>query len=162
MIDLMPKLLTYEPYEKVSGNEKEYIYKVLCGDIASDTFVINKEYVMYDELFRGFISHVQYAVDGINRKRIKWESLDWLSEWKDKYYPFVNGMIKGRAVYPVIFKKICFFWLVEVSHIGTFQDDVKYVIVFVFLCGFWGNKCFPILMGYGGNASCLSMVRLLY
>ena len=71
MIDLMLKLLTYDPYEKVSGNEKEYIDKVLCGDIASDTFVINKEYVMYNELFRGFISHVQYAVDGINRKRIK-------------------------------------------------------------------------------------------
>lgn len=45
--------------------------------------------------------------------KIQWESLDWLSEWKDKYYPVVNGMIKGRAVYPVIFKKICFFWLVE-------------------------------------------------
>lgn len=44
MIDLMLKLLTYEPYEKVSGNEKEYIDKVLCGDIASDTVVTNKEY----------------------------------------------------------------------------------------------------------------------
>lgn len=76
MIDLMLKLLTYEPYEKVSGNEKEYIDKVLCGDIAGDTVVIYKEYVMYDELFRGFLSHVQYAVDGINWKRIKWESLD--------------------------------------------------------------------------------------
>ena len=113
MIDLMLKLLTYEPYEKVSGNEKKYINKVLCGDIASDTVVTNKEYVMYDELFRGFLSHVQYTVDGINWKRIKWESLDWLREWKDKYYPIVNGMIKGRAVYPVIFKKICFFWIVE-------------------------------------------------
>ena len=25
MIELMLKLLTYEPYEKVSGNEKDYI-----------------------------------------------------------------------------------------------------------------------------------------
>lgn len=47
MIDLMLKLLTYEPYEKVSGNEKEYIDKVLCGDIASDTVVTNKEYCLY-------------------------------------------------------------------------------------------------------------------
>lgn len=44
MIDLMLKLLTYEPYEKVFGNEKEYIGKVLCGDIANNTVVTNKEY----------------------------------------------------------------------------------------------------------------------
>ena len=44
MIDLMLKLLTYEPYEKVSGNEKEYIDKVLHGDIDSGTVVTNKEY----------------------------------------------------------------------------------------------------------------------
>lgn len=117
MIDLMLKLLTYEPYEKVSGNEKEYIDKVLCGDIASDTVVTNKEYMVYDDLFRSFFSHVCYysgkKVNTIEWEKIQWESLDWLSEWKDKYYPVVNGMIKGRAVYPVIFKKICFFWLVE-------------------------------------------------
>ena len=29
MLELMLKLLTYEPYEKVSGNEKDYIDKVL-------------------------------------------------------------------------------------------------------------------------------------
>lgn len=56
MIDLMLKLFTYEPCEKVSGNEKEYIDKVLRGDIAIDTVVTNKEYAMYDELFRGFLT----------------------------------------------------------------------------------------------------------
>lgn len=85
MLELMLKLLTYEPYKKVSGNEKDYIDKVLCGDIVSDTVVTSKEYMVYDDLFRGFISHIQYSDNGINWKRIKWESLDWLREWKDTY-----------------------------------------------------------------------------
>lgn len=49
MLELMLKLLTYEPYEKVSGNEKEYIDKVLCGDIAVNTVVTNKEYILIDQ-----------------------------------------------------------------------------------------------------------------
>lgn len=81
---------------------------------------------MYDELFRGFLSQVQYIVDGINWKRIKWESLDWLSEWKDKYYPVVNGMIKGRAVYPVIFKKICFFLMKFPNKLFEYKETVIY------------------------------------
>lgn len=35
MIELMLKLLTYEPYEVVSGNEKDYIDKVLSENITS-------------------------------------------------------------------------------------------------------------------------------
>lgn len=42
MIELMLKLLTYEPYEKVSGNEKDYIDKVLSENITSSTAVTNK------------------------------------------------------------------------------------------------------------------------
>ena len=37
---------------------------------------------------------------------------------------------------------------VEVSHIGTFEDDVKYVIAFVFFCSFYGKKYFENMMGY--------------
>ena len=41
MIELMLNLLTYEPYEKVSGNEKDYIDKVLSENITSSTAVIH-------------------------------------------------------------------------------------------------------------------------
>ena len=55
MIDLMLKLLTYEPYEKVSGNEKDYIDKVLSQVINTKTVNVSTEYVVYDELFRDFL-----------------------------------------------------------------------------------------------------------
>lgn len=119
MLELMLKLLTYEPYEKVSGNEKEYIDKVLCGDIAINTVITNREYAMYDELFRGFLSHVQYTVDGINWKRIEWSDFDWIKQWKSRYYPPEKYMGTNREVYPILFKKICFFWMTE----GNLSDE---------------------------------------
>lgn len=113
MIELMLKLLTYEPYEKVSGNEKDYIDKVLSEKITSDTVVTNKEYIIYDELFRGFMGFLNYSSKGILWKSIQWDFLGWLRDWKNKYYPVNDGMIDDRAIYPVLFKKICFFILVE-------------------------------------------------
>lgn len=113
MIELMLKLLTYEPYEKVSGNEKDYIDKVLSEKITSDTVVTNKEYIIYDELFRGFMGFLNYSSKGILWKSIQWDSLGWLRDWKNKYYPVNDGMIDDRAIYPVLFKKICLFILVE-------------------------------------------------
>lgn len=113
MIELMLKLLTYEPYEKVSGNEKDYIDKVLSEKITSDTAVTNKEYIIYDELSRGFMDFLNYSSTGIFWKGIQWNSLGWLRNWKNKYYPVNDGMIDDRAIYPVLFKKICFFILVE-------------------------------------------------
>ena len=109
----MLKLLTYEPYEKVSGNEKDYIDKVLSEKITSDTVVTNKEYIIYDELFRGFMGFLNYSSKGILWKSIQWDFLGWLRDWKNKYYPVNDGMIDDRAIYPVLFKKICFFILVE-------------------------------------------------
>lgn len=113
MIELMLKLLTYEPYEKVSGNEKDYIDKVLSEKITSDTVVTNKEYIIYAELFREFMDFLNYSSKGILWKSIQWDSLGWLRDWKNKYYPVNDGMIDDRAIYPVLFKKICFFILVE-------------------------------------------------
>lgn len=117
MIELMLKLLTYEPYEKVSGNEKDYIDKVLSEKITSDTVVTNKEYIIYDELFREFMDFLNYSSKGILWKSIQWNSLGWLRDWKNKYYPVNDGMIDGREIYPVLFKKISFFILVE-AHKG--------------------------------------------
>ena len=64
MIELMLKLLTYEPYEKVSGNEKDYIDKVLSENITSSTAVTNKGYIIYDGLFRGFMDFLNYSSTG--------------------------------------------------------------------------------------------------
>ena len=50
VIDLMLKLLTYEPYEKVSGNEKDYIDKVLSQVINTKTVNVSTEYVVYTKI----------------------------------------------------------------------------------------------------------------
>lgn len=120
MIDLMLKLLTYEPYEKVSGNEKDYIDKVLSQVINTKTVNVSTEYVVYDELFRGFLSHVKYSANGIDWNNIKFEDFDWLKKWKSKYYPAQKYIGKNREVYPILFKKICFFWITE----GNLSDEV--------------------------------------
>ena len=98
MIELMLKLLTYEPYEKVSGNEKDYIDKVLSEKTTSDTAVTDKDYIIYDGLFRGFMDFLNYSSTGIFWKGIQWNSLGWLRDWKNKYLPVDNGMIDGREV----------------------------------------------------------------
>lgn len=125
MIELMLKLLTYEPYEKVSGNEKDYIDKVLSEKFTSDTAVTNKEYIIYDELFRGFMDFLNYSSTGIFWKGIQWNSLGWLRDWKNKYLPVDNGMIDGRELYPVLFKKICFFILVEAYKGNSDKKDTE-------------------------------------
>lgn len=125
MIELMLKLLTYEPYEKVSGNEKDYIDKVLSEKITSDTVVANKEYIIYDELFREFMDFLNYSSKGILWKSIQWDSLGWLRDWKNKYYPVNDGMIDGRELYPVLFKKICFFILVEAYKDNSDKKDTE-------------------------------------
>lgn len=125
MIELMLKLLTYEPYEKVSGNEKDYIDKVLSEKITSDTVVANKEYIIYDELFREFMDFLNYSSKGILWKSIQWDSLGWLRDWKNKYYPVNDGMIDGRELYPVLFKKICFFILVEAYKGNSEKKDTE-------------------------------------
>ena len=58
----------------------------------------------------GFLN---YSSKGILWKSIQWDFLGWLRDWKNKYYPVNDGMIDDRAIYPVLFKKICFFILVE-------------------------------------------------
>lgn len=80
MIDLMLKLLTYEPYEKVSGNEKDYIDKILSQVISTKTVNISTEYVVYDELLRGFRDFLNYSITGILWKVIQWNSLGWLRD----------------------------------------------------------------------------------
>lgn len=118
MKELMLKLLTYEPYEQVSGNEKEYIDEVLNGaEEAAEESLLE-----YDDLFRAFMNHLLYTPQsGICWKKVKWEKFHWLSDWKCVYYPAENYMNGAtRKTYSVLFKKICFFWITE----GNLSDKV--------------------------------------
>lgn len=47
----------------------------------------------------------------------------------------------------------CFY--VQVSHIGTFEENMKYVIVFVFFCSFQGEKLFPKAHGVAIKIGCI-------
>ena len=49
MRELMLKLLTYEPFEKISGDEKTYIDAVLAGDTN-----VAQSFALYDELMNAF------------------------------------------------------------------------------------------------------------
>ena len=56
MRELMLKLLTYEPFEKISGDEKTYIDAVLAGDTN-----VAQSFALYDELMKAF----KYFVDTV-------------------------------------------------------------------------------------------------
>lgn len=118
MKELMLKLLTYEPYEKVNREEKEYIDAIL-HEMAGDT---KESFQKYHTLFLAFQKNVFYTPEkGISWKQVEWENYSWLADWKYLYYPaenYMNG--ETRKSYPVLFKKICFFWLTE----GNLGDKV--------------------------------------
>lgn len=108
----MLRLLTYEPFEVVSEEEKAYIDSVLTNQA-------NTSLVMYHDLFDGFYQYKQ-ANAGINPYKTinSWSSPQWLAIWKNKYFP--ASVFKGRVDYPVLFKKICVYCIVE----GNFPDKV--------------------------------------
>ena len=100
MQKLMLTLLTYEPYEKVSQAEKEYIDGVLNEQPVNE----NSD---YHQLFYGFYLYLGGDnQEDIKTKDISWEKLEWLREWKNRY-------MRKSHVYPVLFKKICFYSIVN-------------------------------------------------
>lgn len=111
MKDLMLKLLTYEPFEEISGDEKDYVDAVLNGR----TTFTEQSLLEYHDLFCGFMSNLLYKPQyGIAWEKVKWDNYSWLATWKEKYYPASNYMRSAtRKPYPVLFKKICFFWITE-------------------------------------------------
>ena len=73
----------------------------------------------------GFMGFLNYSSKGILWKSIQWDSLGWLRDWKNKYYPVNDGMIDGRELYPAFFKKICFFILVEAYKGNSDKKDTE-------------------------------------
>lgn len=84
MKSMLYELLSYEPMEEITGEEKDIVLAVLAGSEVS-------EEDRYYQLIRGFCNN--YMSD----------SLNWLSDWRYNYY---NG--QG---YPVILKKICYYYI---------------------------------------------------
>lgn len=86
MRGMLYELLSYEPMEEITGEERNIVYAVLAGTEVSEE---NKYY----QLIKGFCNNYLYS------------SLDWLSTWVNKYYD-------GQG-YPIILKKICYYYILE-------------------------------------------------
>lgn len=105
MRDLLLKLLTYEPFEKIKDVEKDYIDFVVLED---EVRVIRPSYRIYYELLIIF----EKIVDSEGK------NIAGLKEWLDRYFEKAGGYLVyrsngKRAYYPVLFKKICFYCLTE-------------------------------------------------
>ena len=99
MQELMLELLTYEPFAKMEQAELDYINLILNQNYAQPVSV-------YSELFDGFCKYVNGEVD----------TFDWLVEWYEKYYAgksYNTTSVDERLYYPVLFKKICFYCIVQ-------------------------------------------------
>ena len=116
MRELMLKLLTYEPFEKISGDEKTYIDAVLAGYTN-----VAQSFALYDELMKVFKHFVDTERKGKDRKVIAGDTTKLVS-WFNAFYSFSKagsiGILceKGtgdRTYYPVLFKKICFYCITE-------------------------------------------------
>ena len=104
MRETMFRILTYEPFEKITGDEKKYIKAVLKDDLISQ-----QNYPLYNELMQAF-------------NACKGTDVSSLVKWYNKYYTTkAVGEIKvlwskdkdERTYYPVLFKKICYYCLTE-------------------------------------------------
>lgn len=105
MCETMFSILTYEPFEKITGDEKKYIKAVLNGDTKGQ-----QGYPLYDELMKAF----KVCKDTKDSTA--------LVQWYEKHYTTkAVGKIKvlwskdkdERTYYPVLFKKICYYCLTE-------------------------------------------------
>lgn len=137
----MLELLSYEPFEGIKGVEREYILKILDFEnfkaeneeklttfeakyrLLNNETDINKIYMAFlstfpdykeiNELYRGWFG---------NRDS---KDLDWLRSWLSD---FKNG--KSKVTYPVLFKKICYYLLLNIKVTQYEEPDKgKYSLV---------------------------------
>lgn len=116
MRELMLKLLTYEPFEKISGDEKTYIDAVLAGDTN-----VAQSFALYDELMNAFKYFIVTERKGKKGTVIAGDTKKLVS-WFHFFYSFSQAGSIGilcdqatgeRTNYPVLFKKICFYCITE-------------------------------------------------
>lgn len=106
MRELMLKLLTYEPFERITGDEKEFIDAVLANNVD-----LSQQFSMYYDLMIAFRKY-----DNLG----DFDDTTHLVNWFNQYYTIVkvgnidvlsykvNGV---RTFYPILFKKICVYGL---------------------------------------------------
>ena len=100
MKELMFELLTYEPFMKWLPVEEKYIREILSGNYHHPKSMLH-------DLFSGFYHYVQNGDS---------KDVDWLRLWKDRYHQnkhYTYSTKSGRAYYPLLFKKICFYIIVR-------------------------------------------------
>lgn len=92
MHETMYELLSYEPYESISGPEKRYVLSVLdtTGKIKPP------KDIKYQKLFEAFYN---------NRSKA---DLSWLSTWIKTY--------KTKRTYPKLLKKMCYYYMLNHGH----------------------------------------------
>lgn len=106
MRDLMLQLLTYEPFEKIEGDEKDYIDAVLYK---KSGFI--PKYQIYDDLMNAFRAYIS-SKDKNRSKLSKWVNT-YFTKQKAGKITVLSSTNNKRTYYPVIFKKICFYCLTE-------------------------------------------------
>lgn len=132
MRELMLRLLTYEPFEKISGDEKKFIDAVLADENS-----IAQSYSLYYELMAAFQKDIasgyweeKYKVTASKVTKQSSELVDW---FKNYYTLSKAGNIvvlsykrtQKRAYYPVLFKKICIYCILAVQLKYNSRDSLS-------------------------------------
>ncbi len=109
MRELLLKLLTYEPFEKIAGDEKKYIDDIILGNINITTQTVANNFMLFHDLFKDFYAYVQSGqladIVWIQRRFQNYYLIKQAGKISALYYKNTNE----RAYYPVLFKKICFY-----------------------------------------------------
>lgn len=144
MRELLLKMLTYEPFEKISGDEKKYVDAVLAGENS-----LAQNYPLYYELMTAFQKDIEsgywekkYKVTDSETTEINSEVADSeatkhrseLVEWFKNYYTLSKAgnivvlsykRTQKRAYYPVLFKKICIYCILAVQLKYNSRDSLS-------------------------------------
>lgn len=108
MKEILYELLSYEPMEEITGLEKKVVLAILDNNGVTEDNI-------YYQLIKGF--HDNYMSD----------SLIWLRDWVWEYLDKQDGEFdekikinpKARANYPVILKKICYYYMLVYGKSST-------------------------------------------
>ena len=144
MHELMLKLLTYEPFEKISGDETTFVDAVLAGENS-----LAQSYPLYYELMISFQKDIEsayweekYKVTDSEATATNSEVADSeatkqrseLVDWFKNYYTLSKAgnivvlsykRTQKRAYYPILFKKICIYCILAVQLKYNSRDSLS-------------------------------------
>lgn len=118
MRELMLKLLTYEPFEKISGDEKKYIDAVLNNDVTE-----NRKYPLYHSLMFAF---KRFCDKGGESKILAiWFRHFYIFSKSGKIGVLCDKKTGDRTYYPVLFKKICVYCILYKQLTDNTRDNAS-------------------------------------